>query len=106
MARVVDGGVVQQQQVLVRAATTDVKAAVAFSRALDARQQLNRFQDVDFAHQGREALDGRDGDFGFAEVGAFCVLARGSHNGGRAHHDRLGCQFHVPLHVAGSVQFL
>ena len=103
MARVVDGGVVQQHQVLIRSSASNVKPAVPFARALDAWKQLNGLQHVDFAHQGREALDGGDGHFSFAQVGALCVLACRANDSRRLHSDRLGRQFHVPLHVAGAV---
>ena len=105
MARVVNGGVVKEQQVLVGSSATNVKAAVPLTGALDAGQHLDGFQDVHFAHQGRQTLNGRHGHFGLAEGSALRVLSGGAHHFCSIHLDRLGRQGHVPFHVFESVHF-
>ena len=99
MAGVVDGRVVQQQQVLVGATSTHVKPAVSLACRLDAREHLDGFQHIDLAHEGGQPLDGRHGHFRFAQVRAFGVLSGGADHLGGIDGHRLRLQFHIPLRV-------
>ena len=55
---VVQGDAVEQQEVFVRPAAADIDAREAFVAALDARHQLDGFQDVRFAQEHRCVPDG------------------------------------------------
>ena len=57
MRGVVHRRVVEENEVLVRASTADVKSAVALTGAGDARQELQHFQYVHFTQQRRQRFD-------------------------------------------------
>ena len=59
---------IEEHEVLVRGATANVEAARAFAPALDARQQLERLEQVDFAADGREGFDLVNGDLHFGHL--------------------------------------
>ena len=56
MAAVIDGGAVDEDQVLVDAAAPDAEAGGALARGLDARHHLDDADDVVLAHQGGHFL--------------------------------------------------
>ena len=61
VADVVERHTVEQEEVLVGAATTHIHAAVAFAAALHTGHQLQGFDDVGFAEEHRHRLDYLDG---------------------------------------------
>ena len=86
---------------MVGGAAANVEAARAFAPALDARQQLERLEQVDLAADGREGLDLVDGDLHLGHLhllfDAVFLFAR---------HDRLaqfkaGLKFEVEFDVRG-----
>ena len=104
MTSVVNGGVVEKQQVLVWASTSNVKPTVALTRRLDAWQHLNGFEHIDFTHQGWEPLNGGHGDFRLAQICALCVLPSRAYDLNGIHFHRLGIELDVPNHILGSVE--
>ena len=62
MVHTVQRHAVEEHEVLVGRSASDVEATRAFASALDARQKLKGFEQVDFATDGRERFDLFDGD--------------------------------------------
>ena len=69
MLGIVDGNPIQQEQVLIRPAASDIQAGESFSPTLDAGEQLDCLQDIGFAKERRCALDSRDGNLDGAHLG-------------------------------------
>ena len=70
MVHVVDGDAVQQDEVLIRSATADVKACESFVSSLHPRHQLDGLQDIGLAEDDRRPLDMDERNVDGAEVGA------------------------------------
>ena len=104
MAGVVHRGLVQQDQVLVRAAAAHIEAAVTLPVALHAGQVLDRLQDVHLAQQRGQRLQLGDVHVHAAHVrgfrlalGPFALHLHGFHH---LHH---GAELQVHLPVRGEV---
>ena len=62
VGRVVDRGVVEQDEILIRTAAPNVKAAHTLGAGLDSGKKLHGFHQVDFAQEDRRLLNLGDGD--------------------------------------------
>ena len=69
MVDVIDRDAVEEQQVLVRAAATDIQSGATFGAILHAGEQLQCFQHIGFAEEGGDALDLLYGEFHDAHLG-------------------------------------
>ena len=104
MARIVNGRVVEEQQVLVRPSASNVETTVALTSGLNARQHLDGLEHIDFPHKRGQSLNGCHGHFCFPQVGAQGVLPIGTHHFDCIDFDRLSLQFNVPFRVPVAVK--
>ena len=73
MAGVVDGTVIEEDEVLVSRASADVEPAGGLSHTLDAREGQDGFQHVGLSEGGRYLGDGIDTDTLYAHSGVTVV---------------------------------
>ena len=92
---VVDDGVIDKHQVLVRPPASDVEAGIALAGTLDARKELDHLEHIHLAEQGGEGLDGFHAHIGLAHVGAFRVGGTLGFDLRGGHRDDVGPQFDV-----------
>ena len=69
MFRIVNGNPIQQKQVFIRPAATDIQAGKSFRTPLNTWKQLDGFQDIGFTKESWSALDGGDRNFDGAHFG-------------------------------------
>ena len=106
VAGVVHGGVVQQDQVLVRATAAYIEAAVAFAVALHTGQVLDRLEDINFTQQRWKRAQLLHVQFHCAHLGAFSVLGLFAHHLEFLGHDGFGACIQVQLQVRLQVHHL